>query len=83
MPKAPIQYHKMLDDLCENGVYGSIMIHFVKGNITLVKNQLEFYDKQVMDAYRNDESEGIKKIIVIKRVVEKQSSTTQEVGNDK
>ncbi len=83
MPKAPIQYHKMLDDLCENGVYGSIVIHFVKGNITLVKNQLEFYDKQILDAYRNDESEGIKKVIVIKRVVEKPSSTTQEVENDK
>ena len=79
MPKAPIQYHKLLDDLCANGVYGSIVIHFTKRNITLMKNQREFYDKRILDAYRNEESEEMNNVIVINRVVERWSATTQEV----
>jgi hypothetical protein len=71
MTKAPYQYHRLLDNLCAQGVYGAVIFHFVKGDITLVKNQLEFNDKQV-----------IKKVIVIQRKVEK-PAITEDMGKNK
>lgn len=82
MTKAPYQYHRLLDSLCAQGVYGAVIFHFVKGNITLVKNQLEFNDKQVIEAFRGDDEEGIKKVIVIQRKVEK-PAITEDMGKNK
>ncbi|GAB6276266.1 MAG: hypothetical protein SAMD01599839_08060 [Rectinema sp.] len=45
------EFHLLLDDLCKQGVYGSVTFYFKDGDITLVKDQLEFNTRQVLEAY--------------------------------
>lgn len=45
------EIHNFLDDLCKQDVYGSVTFFFKKGEITLIKDQLEYNTREVIESY--------------------------------
>lgn len=45
------EYHAFLDELCRQNVYGSVTFFFKNGDIVLVKDQLEYNTRQILEAF--------------------------------
>ena len=45
------EIHSYLDDLCRQHVYGSVTFYFKDGEITLVKDQLEYNTREIVESY--------------------------------
>lgn len=50
-PAARPEYHEFLDELCRQNVYGSVTFFFKEGDIVLVKDQLEYNTRQIIEAF--------------------------------
>jgi hypothetical protein len=71
------EIHSYLDDLCRQHVYGSVTFFFKDGEITLVKDQLEYNTREIVESYS-----GIKprRVLVIpkKRIATNEESHINE-----
>ena len=60
------EFHDLLDDLCRQEVFGSIVFRFQKGDVVSVSDSLEWKPNEICEAY-GKKTEGLKKKILIVR----------------
>lgn len=74
------EFHAFLDDLCKQGVYGSVTFYFKDGEITLVKDQLEYNTKQVLESYSGIRPRRV--LVIQKKQPSSPATVAVEIGGN-
>ena len=76
------EIHSYLDDLCRQHVYGSVTFYFKDGEITLVKDQLEYNTREIVESYSGGSKPRRVLVIPKKQEVAAKQEPVQEIGQE-